>query len=76
LKPPGSKRLKLDYDELLSNFGFNFNLRRYIVAATLMSSSVAGQPARALLFVGRGLHSFRFQLNLNSPVHCVTQLNP
>ena len=29
LKPPGTKRLKLKYDELLSNFAFNFNLRRY-----------------------------------------------
>ena len=30
LKAPGSKRLlTLKYDELLSNFGFNFNLRRY-----------------------------------------------
>ena len=24
-----SQRLKLKYDELLSNFAFNFNLRRY-----------------------------------------------
>ena len=29
LKSPGTKRLKLKYDELLSNFAFNFNLRRY-----------------------------------------------
>ena len=29
LKPPGTKRLKLEYDGLLSNFGFKFNLRRY-----------------------------------------------
>ena len=30
LKPPGSKRLKLQCDDLLSNFAFKFNLRRYI----------------------------------------------
>ena len=30
LKPPGTKRLKLEYDGLLSNFGFKFSLRRYI----------------------------------------------
>jgi len=30
LKPPGTKRLKLKYDEPLSTFGFNFNSRRYI----------------------------------------------
>ena len=29
LKAPGSKRLILKYDELLSSFAFNFNLRRH-----------------------------------------------
>jgi len=29
LKPPGTKRSKLEYDGLLSNLGFNFNLRCY-----------------------------------------------
>ena len=33
LKPPGTKRFKLNYDVLLSNFAFNFNLRRYPEAA-------------------------------------------
>jgi hypothetical protein len=28
LKAPGTKRLKLKYDRLLSSFAFNFNLRR------------------------------------------------
>ena len=32
LKPPGTKRLKLEYDGLLSNFAFKFNLRRYTMA--------------------------------------------
>jgi hypothetical protein len=32
LKAPGTKRLKLQYDEPLSNFAFNFNLRRYTPA--------------------------------------------
>ena len=35
LKPPGIKRLKLVYDELLSSFGFKFNLRRYIMGARM-----------------------------------------
>ena len=30
LNAPGAKRLKLDYDEPLSNFAFKINLRRYI----------------------------------------------
>ena len=29
LKAPGSKRLKLEHEKLLSNFAFNFNWRRY-----------------------------------------------
>ena len=29
LKAPGTERLKLKYDELLSSIAFNFNLRRY-----------------------------------------------
>jgi hypothetical protein len=29
LNPPGSKRLKLKWDILLSTFAFKFNLRRY-----------------------------------------------
>jgi len=28
-KAPGSKRLKLCHEKTLSNFAFNFNLRRY-----------------------------------------------
>jgi hypothetical protein len=31
-KAPGTKRLKLKYEELLSNFGFKFSLRRYTLA--------------------------------------------
>jgi len=29
LKAPGTRRLRLNYDELLSSFAFKFNLRRY-----------------------------------------------
>jgi hypothetical protein len=32
LKPPGTKRLTLKYDMLLSNFAFKFNLRRHMKA--------------------------------------------
>jgi len=32
LKPPGTKRLRLKYDEPLSNFAFKINLRRYTKA--------------------------------------------
>jgi hypothetical protein len=33
LKALGTKRLKLQYDETLSNFAFKFNLRRYTLVA-------------------------------------------
>ena len=39
LIPPGAKRLKLEYDGLLSNFGFKFSLRRYTRAANTCSAS-------------------------------------
>jgi hypothetical protein len=32
LKPPGTMRLKLEYDGLLLNFGFKSNLCRYTMA--------------------------------------------
>ena len=32
-KAPGTKRLKLNYDELLSSFAFKFNVRRYKLAS-------------------------------------------
>jgi hypothetical protein len=28
LKPPGTERLKLEYDKMPSSFGFKFNMRR------------------------------------------------
>jgi len=33
VKAPGTERLKPNYDEPLSNFAFNFNLRRYSMAS-------------------------------------------
>jgi hypothetical protein len=35
LKTPGIKRMNLNYNILLSGFGFKFNLRRYNVAAVV-----------------------------------------
>jgi hypothetical protein len=37
LKPSGTKRLKLKHDELLSNFGFECNLRRYTLAGARLT---------------------------------------
>ena len=38
LKPPGTKRLKLNCDVLLSTSALEFNLRRYNVAKTNVGS--------------------------------------
>jgi hypothetical protein len=38
LKPPGTKRSKLDYDTLVSNSAFKFNLRRYIKGGVVLVS--------------------------------------
>ena len=42
LKAPGSKRLKLNCDEPLSNFAFKFNLRRYSMSIADGSPGFAG----------------------------------
>jgi hypothetical protein len=41
LKAPGSKRLKLEREKMLSYYAFKFNLRRYILAR-LPSVGVTG----------------------------------
>ena len=54
LRAPGTKSLKLQHDELLSDFAFKFNLHRYTKEGYM----------RRLLH-GRGLHSFPFPLDLS-----------
>ena len=45
LKAPGTKRLKLEYDGLLSNFAFKFNLRRYTQG--LLAEAAVGAYTRS-----------------------------
>ena len=40
MKAPGSKRSQLEHKELLSNFAFMFNLRRYIQGALMTATIV------------------------------------
>ena len=52
LKPPGTKRLKLEYDEPLSSFAFNFKLRHYIMYAEYL--------AKVFQAAGKGLTLVHF----------------
>jgi hypothetical protein len=47
LKPPGTKCLKIKYDEPLSTFAFNFSLRRHTQVGT-----ATGEEDAAVALVG------------------------
>jgi len=47
LKPPGTERLKLECDDALSNFSFNFNLRCYTVVRETTAAPFPTLTARA-----------------------------
>jgi hypothetical protein len=52
LKPPGTKRLKPNFDVLLSTSAFKFNLRRYttgMARSVSASSSSQGGPSQQAL---------------------------
>ena len=63
LKAPVSHSLKLNYDEMLSNVAFKFNMRRHSLVHMLDHRLM--REDIVLLLVGRGLHSSTFQLNLS-----------
>jgi hypothetical protein len=67
LKAPGTKRLKLKCNKLLSTFAFNFNLRRYREVgrwgeALVYQYLLQRYPGKVHT---RGLHSSISQLNLS-----------
>ena len=70
LNSPGNQRLKLEHDEALASFALKVSLRRYTKATKASASRVESERA-----MGRGLHSFPFQLNLSSSVHRITQID-
>ena len=51
LKAPGTKRLKLKCDDMVSSFAFKFNLRRYTMAEAAARSDADGRGA--VCVVGR-----------------------
>ena len=66
LKAPGTKRLKLKYDEPLSNFAFKFNVRRYAEVGLGVGLRVSGKAAAFMQKVGRGLHWSTFRHNVSA----------
>ena len=76
VKAPGSKRLKLKCEELLSNVAFNFNLLRYTaVIANAGQAPVPeppvpvaiGVPFNALGSPGRGGYENKLSTDVESP---------
>jgi len=74
LKEPGTKPLKLKYNDLLSSFAFEGNLRRYMKEAEedaewsqldALAERMAA-PAAAPATPGRGLPSLTSKLNLRT----------
>ena len=48
LKAPGTKRLKLKYDELLLNIAFKFNLRRYSAVGAAAALQAGARQCRGV----------------------------
>jgi len=75
-KPPGTKRLKLEYDGLLSNFGFKGNLRRYTVELLSRVNAALGTGVTTKLVVadGQGLTLVPTSAQLELTLPCSAQL--
>jgi len=67
--------LKLECDEPLPSSAFKFNLRHYTKARAAGAAEGRAAVGEGAGMVGRGLHSFPFQINLSSSVHRITQIN-
>jgi len=52
-KAPGTKRLKLEFDELLSSFALKFSLRRYTLGSDAYGSMRALEELRLQEILGR-----------------------
>ena len=57
---PGSKHLKPQFDQLLSNFGFNFNLRRYTKGDWIYALAEDGNIYCFSTITGQGLTLVHF----------------
>jgi hypothetical protein len=63
LKAPISKRSKPEHDKLVSNFAFEFSLRRYITAFTTKSYSRALQGETSTVVGGNLVGQCRLTLS-------------
>ena len=70
LKPPGTKRLKLDCDMLLSTAAFKFNLRHCILAVNIFTGPAgAGAGYGPCRYVLRKMSFITFQ-DISTPRSC------
>jgi hypothetical protein len=52
LNAPGTKRLKLKHDEVLSSFAVNCNLRRYVTATAIYATPDIDEDAKLPTLAG------------------------
>jgi hypothetical protein len=64
LKLPGTKRLQMDFDKLLSIFAFNFDLRCYTTGEERPLALIYGEVRAKMAMVGR----CRLTLTVSKPV--------
>jgi hypothetical protein len=67
LKAPGTKRLKLNYDEALSNFAFKFSLRCYSMAGVKVSTSQYDETVKSCVHMLCHLLVGRCRLSVSKP---------
>jgi len=53
-KPPGTKGLKLKFDDLLYNFAFKFNLHRYTKEVVLAPTPLGVRTTRRFIIMNKG----------------------
>jgi len=72
LKAPGNKRLKLNYDKVLSSFAFKINLRRYITGDKIDEVFIGS----CMTNIGQGLTLVQFSAQLKHYVLATPVLIP
>jgi len=64
LNAPGTRRLKLKYDQVVSNFAFKFNLRPYTMGAAVAAAWFLANATAAVIHTER----YYFRWGRRSPL--------